>query len=159
MEKYNYWSTHFDLTPEVQKKSAEFFETQLRELGTKSHDLAKVAKAPDRKAELFERAKGFYQLYLGYFHREARSVKIATNLADVDFNRGDYLNSASYYLRIFEGEFGPPAQKEILIQNAILALQKPSEYSFYEQLRSKGLLVRSIRSYQAFNPRKKPTPR
>ena len=158
LDKYNYWYTHYSLTPELKKKSFEFFETQVRELGTRSHDLAKKQTDKTRRADLFERARSFYLLYLAFFHRDARSVKIATNLADVFFNQSNYLESASYYMRVYSGEFGKSSQKEDLIQNAILALQKPSEYAFYEQLRSKGLLVKAIRTYQSFNPKKKNDP-
>ncbi len=158
LEKYNYWFTHYTLTPELKLKSFQFFETQVRELGTHSHDLAKTEHDPKTRKDRFERAGRYYLLYLGFFHKDTRSVKIATNLADVYFNQGNYLESASYYLRVFSGEFGPPPQKEILIQNAILALQKPSDYGFYEQLRSKGLLVKAIRAYQAFKPKKKNDP-
>jgi len=158
LEKYNYWSTHYTLSPELGKKSAEFFETQVRELGTRSHDGAKKETDPKRRKDLYERARQFYVLYLGFFHRNQHSVKIATNLSDVYFNQGNYLDSGSYYLRVFAGEFGAPTQKELLIQNAILALQKPSEYQFYEQLRAKGLLVKAIRVYQAFDEKKKNDP-
>jgi TolA-binding protein len=158
MEKYNYWATHYAMTAALRKKAAEFFETQLRELGTHSHDLAKKEKDKIHKEDLYARAQAFYLLYLGFFHRGIQSVKIATNLADVYFNESNYLVSGSYYLRVYSGEFGPPTEKVALIQNAILSLQKPSEYAFYEQLRAKGLLVKAILTYQAFDPKKKEDP-
>ena len=65
----------------------------------------------------------------------------SSNPPDVYFNQGDYLNSASYYARIFDGEFGPPAAKELLIQNAILALQKPSDRPATSADRSRGTVL------------------
>jgi tetratricopeptide (TPR) repeat protein len=158
LEKYDYWATHYTLSPELTHKSYEFFETQLRELATHSHDLAKKEADGPMRTEHFERARRFYILYLGFFRHDPHSVKIATNLADVYFNQHNYLESGSYYLRTFAGEFGNATQKEALIQNAILALQKPAEYEFYEQLRAKGLLVKAIRTYQAFDKKKNNDP-
>ena len=158
LDKFSYWSTHFQLSPQTEKESSEFFETQARELGTRNHDYAKKETDPKRKSDLFERAGAFYELYLGFFPDHANAVKIATNLADVRYNQKRYLTSGDLYLRVFLGEFGNSPQKEALIQNAILSLQKPADYEFYEQLRAKGLLVKSIRSYQAFDKRKKADP-
>lgn len=158
IEKYFYWSTHYTLSPQLKKTAFVFFETQIRELGTRSHALAKKESDPKKRAYLYERARVFYHLYLGAFDKGPSAVKIAINLADVYFNQGNYLESGSYYLRVFSGEFGPPVQKTTLIQNAILSLQKPSESAFYEQLRTKGLLVKAIRTYQAFDAKQKDDP-
>ena len=57
-EKYNYWSTHYTLSPELKKKSYEFFETQIRELATRSHDLAKKEADPKKRAEVLLRGHG-----------------------------------------------------------------------------------------------------
>ena len=154
LNKYNDWSTHYALSSQLRNTTFRFFERQIRELGTRSHDLAKRAAEP-RKGQLYERARQYYQLYLGYFGKGRQSVKIATNLADVYFNQRNFFQSGSYYLRVFSGEFGPAAQKEDLIQNAILSLQKPVDYAYYEQLRAKGLMVKAVESYMAMRPQKR----
>lgn len=158
LDRYNDWATHYFLSSDTQKKSFDFFETQIRELGTRSHDFAKVEKDASRKKYLFERARQFYELYLGFFDKSDKSVKISINLADVYYNQGNYFKSGTLYLRIFEGEFGQPTNKTGLIQNAILALQKPVQYDFYEQLRVKGLLVKAIQTYQNFDKKMKNDP-
>jgi tetratricopeptide (TPR) repeat protein len=158
LEKYNDWSSHYSLNPQLRKDTYAFFERQIRELGTRSHDIAKVTSDPAKKAHLFERARQYYHLYLGFFDKSPRAVKIAVNLADVYYNQRNFFQSASYYLRAFEGEFGPTSQKVDLIQNAILALQKPSEYAYYEELRAKGMMVKAITSYMAIDPKKKNDP-
>ncbi len=154
LDKYNDWSNHYALPPEMKRVTHEFFEKQIRELGTRSHDLAKKASEP-RKGQLFERARTYYHLYLGYFGYGPKAVKIATNLADVYYNQRNFFQSGSYYLRVFSGEFGTPTHKEDLIQNAILSLQKPSDYAYYEQLRAKGMMVKAIDSYMALVPAKR----
>lgn len=158
LDKYNDWSTHYNLSDNLRKTTYEFFEKQMRELGTRSHDLAKVATTPEKKAHLFERARQYYLLYLGYFDKGPKSVKIATNLADVYYNQRNFFQSGSYYLRVFSGEFGPASQKVDLIQNAILSLQKPADYAYYEQLRAKGLMVKAVSSYMALDPKKRDDP-
>jgi hypothetical protein len=157
LEKFSDWIEHFTMSKDLQSRTRDFFETQVREMGTRSHDLAKNERDSKRKREFFDRAEQFYLLYLGFFEKGPKAVKIATNLADVFFNKSNYLESGSYYLRIFSGEFGAAqaTTKPVLLQNAILALQKPAEYAFYEQLRVKGLLVKSIKTYQGFDPKKK----
>lgn len=158
LDKYNDWSAHYNLSPTLRKETQIFFEKQIRELGTKSHDLAKTAKDADRKAHLFERARQYYHLYLGQFDKGPKAVKVAINLADVYYNQRNFFQSGSYYLRVFSGEFGLPTAKEELIQNAILSLQKPAEYAFYEQLRNKGMLVKAIQNYMVLNSKKKDDP-
>ncbi|PWU19022.1 MAG: hypothetical protein C5B49_06410 [Bdellovibrio sp.] len=158
LEKYNYYITHYTVTADTKNKMFDFFETQIRELGTHAHDLAKAEKDFARKKHLFERARLFYHLYLAFFEKGPRAVKIAINLGDVYYNQGNYLESGSFYLRVFSGEFGTPTEKVALIQNSILVLQKSADYSFYEQLRVKGLLVKAIRTYMAFDPKQQNDP-
>jgi tetratricopeptide (TPR) repeat protein len=158
LDKYNDWSNHYALSPQLQKATYEFFEKQMRELGTRSHDLAKVATDPEKKAHLFERARQYYQLYLGFFDKGPRAVKIAVNLADVYYNQRNFFQSGSYYLRVYSGEFGPPTQKVDLLQNAILSLQKPADYAYYEQLRAKGMMVKAVSSYMKLDPKKREDP-
>ncbi len=154
LEKFNDWSSYYSLTSDQARTSYDFFEKQIRELGTKAHDLAKRETLSPKKAELLERARDFYLLYLGFFEKGKEAVKIAINLGDVYYLQNQFLKSGSYYLRTFEGDWGPPTAKGELIRNAILALQKKSDYSFYEQLRVKGLLVKSIRAYMAYDKKK-----
>ena len=156
--KYNDWSTHYAASPQLEATSFSFFETQIRELGTHSHDLAKKETDPKKKEALYERARQYYHLYLGFFDKGPKAVKIAVNLGDVYYNQRNFFQSGSYYLRAFSGEFGTPNDKTDLVQNAILSLQKPADYAFYEQLRAKGLLVKAITSYIALDPKKKNDP-
>ncbi|MGZ3796659.1 MAG: tetratricopeptide repeat protein, partial [Pseudobdellovibrionaceae bacterium] len=159
LSKYNDWVTYFDVPQKTREESYKFFETQIREMGTKSHDLAKSELSTARKDLLYERSRNFYNLYLGFFTKGPDAVKIATNLADVYYYQKDYLKSGDYYLRISDGEFGPPGNKEPLLQNAILCFQKPAPNDFYEITRNRGLLVRSIQSYQKLDTKKKNDPK
>ena len=85
---------------------------------------------------------------------------MAINLADVYYNQRNFFQSGSYYLRVFGGEFGPPptGQRVELVQNAIMALQKPAEYAYYEEVRAKGMMVKAITNYMAIDPKKKSDP-
>jgi hypothetical protein len=160
LDKYNVWSNSFDLPGNVRQLSWNFFEKQVRDLATTAHDLAKVEKDTRRKTELLERAQEFYLMYLGFFGRTPSSQKMGNNLGDVYYLKGDYLRSGEYYLRSFRGEFGPVPQnqRKPLIENAILALQKKADYSFYENLRKRGLLIASVKAFMAFEPAKKNDP-
>lgn len=151
VEKFNHWYNFYTLTPDQFKISYAFFEKQIRELGTRAHDLAKREYDSKKKAELLIRARDFYLVYLGFFDKSAAAVKIAINLGDVYYLQNQFLQSGTYYFRTFEGDFGPPSNKPELIRNAILAFQKKAEYTFYEQLRVKGMLVQSIQKYMAFD--------
>ncbi len=155
LQKYNEWIQYYKISKKVKAEAEAFFEKQIRELGTTAHAYAKRTTNKKRKKKLLARAKAFYDLYLGFFKGSPRSASIAINLADVFFAEKDYLHSGEYYLRTFSGEFGKTKFKKKLIRNALLSLQKPSEYSFYDQVRAKGLLIRTIEEYQKFDPRKK----
>lgn len=159
LSKYNTWLNYFEIPQKTKEESHKFFETQLREMGTKSHDLGKSEFSKARKDLLFERARNFYHLYLGFFEKSPDSVKIATNLADVYYYQQKYLESGDYYLRVFLGEFGPPTNKEQLIQNAILCFQKKAPNDYYELTRMKGLLVKALQSYMIFKPKEKKNPK
>ncbi len=156
--KYSAWNQNFEASPAVKADASSFFETQIREMGTKAHDLAKSTLSQARKDSLYERARQFYLLYLGYFPKSESSAKIATDLADVYYYQKSYLRSGDLYLRIFSGEFGPAKKKEDLLQNAILCLQKKGPSDFYEIVRGRGLLLRAINTYMQFNPKKKNDP-
>lgn len=159
LAKYNNWISFFDVPENTKKEAEKFFETQIREMGTKSHDLGKSEFSTARKDLLYERARNFYHLYLGYFGKSKEAVKIATNLADVYYYQKNFLKSGDLYLRIYQGEFGSAADKEALLQNAILCFQKPAPNDFYEIVRNKGLLVKAIQSYMAFDAKKKRDPK
>ncbi len=155
LEKYNYWNTHYSMSRQTRVEAYNFFEKQIRELGTHAHELAKHEKNPARRMRLFKRAEDFYSLYLGFFGHGPKAVKVAIDFADVYYNERDYFDSASYYLRVYDGEFGRPISRATLLQNAILALQKPADYSFYRQLRTKGLLIYAIQQYMRLDPRQR----
>jgi len=154
LEKFNHWASYYNLAAEQYKVSYNFFEKQIRELGTKAHDLAKNEYDAKRKANLLVRARDFYLVYLGFFDKSPLAVKVAINLGDVFYLQRQYLKSGTYYFRTFLGDFGPPSNRPELIRNAILAFQKKAEYSFYEQLRVKGMLVKAVKTYMKFDSRK-----
>lgn len=161
LERYDEWSNAFSVPRPTLALAQTFFEKQVRDLGTTAHDLAKTEKDTARRTLLLQRASEFYLLYLGFFKQTADSEKMGANLGDVYFLLGEYPRSGEYYLRTFQGEFGkvPPAQKQPLIENAILSLQKKKkEYSFYEVLRNRGMLIKAVKSYMAFDPKKKNDP-
>lgn len=160
LDKYTAWIQDFEVPAKVKDDSYSFFETQIREMGTRAHDLAKSELSQAKKDSLYERARQFYLLYLSYFKKTNASSKMATDLADVYYYQKNYLKSGDLYLRIFQSEFGAPTPKdrESLIQNAILCLQKKGPSDFYEIVRSRGLLLKSINAYMQFNPKKKNDP-
>jgi hypothetical protein len=155
LEKYAAWVQNFEIPEKTRSESYRFFETQIREMGTRAHDLAKSELSASRKDILYERARQFYLLYLGFFKTPPQPVKIATDLADVYYYQKNFLRSGDLYLRIFSGEFGPATEKEALLQNAILCLQKKGPNDFYEITRSRGLLLKTVQTYMTFNPKKK----
>jgi hypothetical protein len=155
IDKYNLWVSYYQISPAVMHDSYNFFEKQVRELGTTSHV---IAKNEGTKSVHWKRARDFYLLYLGYFRKTKNAAKMAANLGDVYFAMGDYLKSGEYYLRTFSGEFGAPAEKRALIENALLCLQKKANYSFYETLRLRGLVIRSVEGFFAFDAKKKSDP-
>jgi TolA-binding protein len=159
LEKYNLWLSYYEVPKPVFKESYNFFEKQIRDLATRSHEMAKSEPNRARKFYFLGRARDYYQLYLGFFRKSEYNVKLATNLADVYFAMEQYQFSGDYYLRVFLGEFGPPQNQSDLIQNAILCAEKKGEYSFFDQLRVKGLMIKAVQSYMAFDPKKKSDPK
>ncbi len=154
LEKFNIWFSYFKLTPEMKKTAYRFLEIQLREFGTKSHDMAKKMKGSEKEIYL-KRAAEFYRIYLGFFPNSENKVKVATNLADTYFLLKKFPESGSYYLRIAEDEFGKPKEKDQLLDNALLILQKDGEYSYYEQFWRRGLLISAIKKAFELNEMKK----
>ena len=154
LQKYNLWWAYYNVQPAELTRSYWFLEQQTRELGTNSHAIAKNELRPDLKTYYLERARDYYLLYITFFDHTPNTVKIATDLADTYFLLKDYLNSGDYYLRTFQGKFGAPnaSEKKALIENAILCLQKEATGDFYERVRIKGLLIKSVQTYMAFNP-------
>ncbi|MBF0443101.1 MAG: hypothetical protein HQK54_14430, partial [Oligoflexales bacterium] len=151
LEKYGLWLSYYNIPHKTRTTAYKFIETQVRELGTASHDIAKKLKDQEKLDYYLERATDFYELYLGFFKNSPNKTKMALNLADVEYRRKNYLKSGDMYLRIFEGEFGPPQNRREVIENAIMILQKEAEYDFYETLRARGLLISSVRSYMEFD--------
>jgi hypothetical protein len=159
LQKFAVWQAYFDINQKALTDSFWYFEKQVRDLGTRTHDLAKTEKDKVKKRRYLEISEDYYQLYLAYFERTPNAVKIAMDLADVYYLLGEYYHSGDYYLRVFQGEFGQTTSKKAVIENAILALQKDSSEAFYDKVRAKGLLIKAVQSYQAMSPSLKNDPR
>lgn len=161
LEKYNLWRSFYKISPLIKKQSYHFFEKQVRDLGTRSHTLSKAAKNKRQKESYTQKALDFYLLYLAYFTNTSSSIKMATNLADVYFTQKNWISSGEYYFRIYLGEFGTPQKmiKRKLIENALLCFQKNGDYSFYELVRIKGLLINALTSYMELIPQYKKNPK
>lgn len=153
--KFTQWRAYFNLNPKVLSDAYWFFEKQVRDVGTRNHDLAKVEKNPTRKRTFLEQAKDYYMLYDAYFSGNSNGVKMATNLADTYYLLGDYFNSGETYLRLYDGYYGKSPNGKALLENAILSLQKDKNEDFYPKVRSKGVLLRAINAYQRLIPAKK----
>jgi tetratricopeptide (TPR) repeat protein len=158
LEKYTLWSNDYQMSPKTKLAAAGFFEKQVRDLATTNHQLAKNARDAARRALFDTRARDYYLLYLAFFKKSKHGGEMATDLADVYFAEGNFLKSGEYYLRNFDGEFGPVKDRRALIENAILCLQKKGKYSFYDTLRMRGLLIASIQSYIDSDKKKKSDP-
>ncbi len=113
----------------------------------------------DKMKYYAQKAIDYYQLYLAYFNKSPNAVKIAMNMGDVYYNMKDYLHSGDYYLRTYLGEFGRPSDKRNLIENALLCFQQTSDFSFYELLRIKGLLIKSLNIYMSMDTKLKNDPK
>jgi tetratricopeptide (TPR) repeat protein len=159
LAKFNSWQSYFNIPIKTQSDAYWFFEKQIRDLGTRAHDLVKTEKDPTKRAFYLERSRDYYLLYLSYFDNTQNAVKIASDLADVYYLQGDYYESGDYYLKIFLGNYGKSPERKAIIENAILALQKDNSQTFYEKVRAKGLLIKAIKSYQALNPALKNDPK
>ncbi len=162
LDKFNIWSSYFDIPKAVLNNAYGFFEKQVRDLGTTAHDYAKIERNLESKAKLLKRARDFYQLYIGFFDKTQFTLKMAINLADVYYLIGDYLHSGEYYLRIYFGEYGRTKDSRVLLENAILSLQKKSpgkEFTFYENVRMRGYLIKAIETYFQYDARKKNDPK
>lgn len=161
--KYNEWISFYEIPGAARDDSAVFFERQLRDLGTRAHELAKSAPAGKPRLAYLDQARSYYLLYLGIFRKSQNLLKIAVNLADVYFAEQRYVEAADFYLRAFTGEFaGAPAAgvtKEQLAESAILSARKRTDASYYDQLRLRGLLMRAVTSYMAFSPKLRNDPR
>lgn len=155
LDRYNHWISFFNVPKGLRTESFNFFEKQVRELGTTSHDLAKIEKDTSRKKKLLARAADYYPLYLTYFKGTAYTAKMAMNYADVLFLQENYIQSGDYYLRTYLGEFGKPTEQSKLLQNAVFCLQKKTDAPFYEQVRARGLLMKAIQSTIQFDPKLK----
>ncbi|MBS1960068.1 MAG: hypothetical protein JST80_11380 [Bdellovibrionales bacterium] len=155
VQKFAQWRSYFNLPPKVLSDAYWFFEKQVRDVGTRNHDMAKTEKNPARKRELLEQGRDYYILYDAFFNGSSNSVKMATNLADTYYLLGNFFESGETYLKIFDGYYGKTPNRRALIENSILSLQKDKNDAFYPKVRSKGVLLRAINSYQALVPAKK----
>lgn len=160
LEKYVQWISFYKLPADVSRSAEDFFEKQLRDLGTRSHEMGKTVTDSKKAAELFNNAINFYELYLALFRQTKFTMKIALNTGDTNFRIGDYLKCGDYYLRAYKGEWGKVADKSktAIIKNAVYCLQKEKEYSFYELRRVKGLLIESLKLLMEHDPSKKQDP-
>lgn len=158
MERYLRWLTFYRIEPRVKRSTIDFFEKQLRDLGTRSHEKGKRTKGKPQYYYL-TKASEFYELYLAMFPRTDSSVKMAMNLGDSFFRLKDYLRCGDYYLRAFKGEFGKTRFKAANIKNSIYCLQKNREYGFYELRRIKGLLIEALNIYMRFDKSKQRDPK
>lgn len=154
LERYLQFKNYFKIKSKVKKSMRDFFEKQLRDLGTRSHDKGKVTKGKMKSYHL-KKAVEFYDLYLASFKTNKNAPKLAMNLGDTYFRMNDYINCGDYYLRAFKREFGEIKFRKEVIKNAIYCLQKDKEYSFYELRRVNGLLIEGLKLYMKFDPKKK----
>jgi cellulose synthase operon protein C len=164
LEQYHRWTSAFDIPERTRKDAEAFFEKQIRELATRNHSFAKDSKVTKDNSTLtakyLDHAKDYYLLYLGNFGGSPESVHMASNLSDVLFAQKDWIRSGEYYLRTYAGEFGAPASgdREHLIGNAVLCLQKDAGNSFYETVRRRGLMIRALDYYIASSEQRKKDP-
>jgi len=165
LEQYHRWRSAFEIPEQTRQEAQAFFEKQVRELATRNHSLAKEAKddpkADQKKtARYLDHAKDYYLLYLGNFDGTPEEVHMASNLSDVYFAQKDWVRSGEYYLRTYAGEFGAPAtgDREHLIDNAVLCLQKDSGNSFYETVRRRGLMIKALDLYIASSEKHRQDP-
>ena len=160
LDQYHRWISFFDIPKGTREDAHQFFEKQVRELGTRNHAIAKEEKDSKEGQEYLARAREYYLLYLGAFAGGSEAPKMAANLADVYFVQKDWVHSGEYYLRTYAGEFGPAdsKQKDMLMDNALLCLQKETGDSFYESVRRRGLMIRALDSYIASSEKRKQDP-
>ena len=155
LEKYKLWTTFFTLVPAVRKEVTEFFEKQVRELATTSHARSRTASSEVVKADYLQRSRDLYRLYLAYFPQTPATYEIALNLADVYYQRNEFVRSGDFYLRLASGAYGKPPSKKPLLDSALFCLQKKYDASFYDKIRAHGLLIRTVQTYMQFDPAKK----
>lgn len=161
LEKYVQWRTFYKLPQDVARSAEDFFEKQLRDLGTRSHEMGKDKTNPEKSLVYLKNATEFYELYMALFPKTKYSMKMALNTADANFRMSNYLRCGDYYLRAYKSEWGQVAAKHkaLVIKNAVYCLQKEKEYSFYELRRVKGLLIESLKLLMDFDPSKKNDPK
>jgi TolA-binding protein len=160
-EKYIQWITFYKLSADVKKSADDFFEKQLRDLGTRSHEMGKTEKNPEKARMYLKNSLEFYELYLAVYSKNVYAIKMALNSGDAYFRLGDFLKCGDFYLRSYKMEFGKITQKDKgpVLKNAVYCLQKEKEYSFYELRRIKGLLIESLKLLMELDPVKKQDPK
>ncbi len=147
LEKFYMWFSYYKLSDELKNRSTRFIELQIRELGTRNHDIAKKLKG-EKREQYFQKAIKFYQLYLGFFKQGDNSIKIAVNIADSFYQIQQYPESGNYYLRLANEHFGKAeGRKKEFIENALHSLQMKAHYSFYDNTWRRGLLTAAINLY------------
>lgn len=179
IRKYKEWIEYFSPADEVKNSAYDFFEKQLRDLATRSHDIAKkdeiktpvkedpkkpvVSEKPNKptmtKADYLQKAERLYQIYITHFPKSKLKIKMALNLADVYFRQENYLKCGEYYKRIYDGEFGKFKEQPKALTSSIFCLGKDKDYGFYELRRVKGLLISTLTTLQKVDPKKKNDPK
>jgi tetratricopeptide (TPR) repeat protein len=129
LEKYVQWRTFYKLPADVARSAEDFFEKQLRDLGTRSHEMGKSEKDPKKAAGFLRNAINFYELYIAVFKDTKFTMKLALNSGDAHFRVSDYLKCGDYYLRAYKSEWGKITDKTKgpIIKNAVFCLQKEKE--------------------------------
>jgi hypothetical protein len=155
LEKYVQWINYYKISDMIKKSAFDFFEKQLRDLGTRAHEKGKVEADPIKRMRYLKNATEFYDLYISLFPKTPYTGKMALNMGDAYFRMTDYLRCGDYYLRAYKDEFGKITDKGLVLKNAVYCLQKEKEFSFYELRRVKGLLIESITLLMAQDPSKK----
>jgi tetratricopeptide (TPR) repeat protein len=150
LERLNAWQSYYQPDSGVRDQVLRFFEIQLRDLGTRSHQLAKDGKSD---SNTYKNAQAYYKLYLAYFPKNPNANKIAANLAELNLSQKNYLECGNYYLEAASGTYGAATNANLLVKNAIACLDKPDESPYFEQIRKRGLLVRAITTYQSLDPK------
>lgn len=161
LTRYVQWKHFYRLPQNVATSAEDFFEKQLRDLGTRSHDLGKEEKDTRKRAVLLFKAVEFYDLYLSIFFDKPYAAKMAVNAGDAYFRLGLFMQCGDYYLRAYKGEWGSPGkdQQLLVLKNAVYCLEKEREYTFYETRRVKGLLIEGLKILMKVDPQKRQDPK
>ncbi len=150
LERLNAWQAYYLPDTGVREEVTRFFELQLRELGTRAHAEGKAK--PEQRAKLLAAAEVYYKLYLAYFASSPRAAQISANLGDLYLERKQYLECGNSYLEVAVGAYGSYKNRKELVRNAFACLDQKDESPYFEQVRKRGLLIRTMGAYQSVDP-------